>query len=330
MLRAAACFVAACCALISMQGFLGQSIFLRGVSVSKVAVFGLGSMGYGIAQSLMRAGHDVHGFDVVPQQVEKFRAEGGADGDIADIVGDLDAVIVVVLNADQTESVLFGDNGVVPHLKDGAVVMSCATVPPQFAMDAEARCNAVNVHYLDAPISGGSVKAAQGQLSVMAAGTPDAFAAAKPVLDATAETVFEMGDHAGPGSVMKSVNQLLAGVHIATMAEALTFGMQQGLAPDRFLEVISKCAGTSWMLENRAPHIIEGDYTPHSQVDIWLKDLGIVLDIAKSNKFSAPITAAALQQYVAASGMGLGREDDAAVAKVYAHNSGQKLPGEGS
>ena len=236
----------------------------------------------------------------------------------------------VVLNAGQTEDVLFGDNGVVPRLKDGAVIMSCATVPPEFAMDAEARCAAAGIHYLDAPISGGSVKAAEGRLSVMAAGRPEAFAAARPVLDATAETVFDMGDHAGPGSVMKSVNQLLAGVHIATMAEALTFGMQQGLAPDRFLEVISKCAGTSWMLENRAPHIIDGDYTPHSQVDIWLKDLGIVLDIARANKFSAPIAAAALQQYVAASGMGLGREDDAAVAKVYARNSGQQLPGEGS
>ena len=299
-------------------------------SSMKIAVFGLGSMGYGMAQSLLRAGHTVHGFDVVPQQVERFRDDGGAGGELADIAVSLDAVVVVVLNAGQTEDVLFGDNGVVPRLKDGAVIMSCATVPPEFAMDAEARCAAAGIHYLDAPISGGSVKAAEGRLSVMAAGRPEAFAAARPVLDATAETVFDMGDHAGPGSVMKSVNQLLAGVHIATMAEALTFGMQQGLAPNRFLEVISKCAGTSWMLENRAPHIIDGDYTPHSQVDIWLKDLGIVLDIVRANKFSAPIAAAALQQYVAASGMGLGREDDAAVAKVYARNSGQQLPGGGS
>ena len=299
-------------------------------SSMNIAVFGLGSMGYGMAQSLLRAGHTVHGFDVVPQQVARFQDEGGAGGELADIAGGLDAVVVVVLNAGQTEEVLFGDDGIVPRLEDGAVIMSCATVPPRFAMDAEARCAAAGIHYLDAPISGGSVKAAEGHLSVMAAGRPEAFAAAKPVLDATAETVFDMGDHAGPGSVMKSVNQLLAGVHIATMAEALTFGMQQGLAPDRFLEVISKCAGTSWMLENRAPHIIDGDYTPHSQVDIWLKDLGIVMDIARSNKFSAPIAAAALQQYVAASGMGLGQEDDAAVAKVYARNSGQQLPGEDS
>ena len=298
-------------------------------SSMNIAIFGLGSMGYGMAQSLLRAGHTVHGFDVVPQQVERFQDDGGAGGELADIAVGLDAVVVVVLNAWQTEDVLFGDNGVVPRLKDGAVIMSCATVPPEFAMDAEARCAAAGIHYLDAPISGGSVKAAEGRLSVMAAGKPKAFAAARPVLDATAETVFDMGDHAGPGSVMKSVNQLLAGVHIATMAEALTFGMQQGLAPDRFLEVISKCAGTSWMLENRTPHIIDGDYTPHSQVDIWLKDLGIVLDIAQANKFSAPIAAAALQQYLAASGMGLGREDDAAVAKVYARNSGQQLPGGG-
>ena len=219
-------------------------------SSMNIAIFGLGSMGYGMAQSLLRAGHTVHGFDVVPQQVERFRDDGGAGGELADIAVSLDAVVVVVLNAGQTEDVLFGDNGVVPRLKDGAVIMSCATVPPEFAMDAEARCAAASIHYLDAPISGGSVKAAEGRLSVMAAGRPEAFAAARPVLDATAETVFDMGDHAGPGSVMKSVNQLLAGVHIATMAEALTFGMQQGLAPDRFLEVISKCAGTSWMLEN--------------------------------------------------------------------------------
>ena len=128
---------------------------------------------------------------------------------------------------------------------------------------------------------------------------------------------------------MKAVNQLLAGVHIATMAEALTFGMTQGVAPEKFIEVISRCAGTSWMLENRAPHIVAGDYTPRSSVNIWPKDLGIVLDIAKSAQFSAPITAAALQQFVAAAGMGHGWEDDAAVAKVYARNAGLTLPGEG-
>lgn len=293
----------------------------------RTAVIGLGSMGYGVAQSCLRGGHVTYGFDVVPSQIERLQSEGGAKGDLADIAGTLDAAVIVVLNAAQTEDVLFGKRGLVPMMRKGAVVLACATVPPNFARTMEARCSALGVRYLDAPISGGSAKAASGQLSIMASGTPDAFAAAAPVLDATAETVFELGDAAGAGSAMKAVNQLLAGVHIATMAEAMTLGMTQGVSPEKFVEVISQCAGTSWMLENRAPHIVAGDYAPLSQVNIWPKDLGIVLDIAKSASFSAPITAAALQQYLVAAGMGLGREDDAAVAKVYARNVGLTLPG---
>lgn len=294
----------------------------------KTAVFGLGSMGYGIAASVLAAGHVTFGFDVVAAQVTRFQAAGGTPGTPADVAGELDAVVVVVLNAAQTETVLFGDDGIVPHLKAGAVVLACATVPPEFARLMETRCADFGVHYLDAPISGGAAKAATGDLTIMSSGTPEAFAAARPALDAIAETVFELGDTAGAGSAMKAVNQLLAGVHIAAMAEALTFGMTQGVSPEKFVEVISRCAGTSWMLENRAPHIVAGDYTPHSSVNIWPKDLGIVLDIAKSSQFSAPITATALQQFVAAAGMGLGGEDDAAVAKVYARNAQLKLPGE--
>lgn len=293
-----------------------------------VAVFGLGSMGMGIAQSVLRAGHQTHGFDVAQNRVDAFQAEGGASGALADIAGDLDAAIVVVLNAAQTESVLFGDEGLVPAMKPGSVVIACATVAPDFARDMEARCNEGGVRYLDAPISGGSARAAQGALSIMASGTPDAFAAADAMLSATSETVFHLGEAAGVGSAMKAVNQLLAGVHIATMGEAITFGMTQGVAPEKFVEVISQCAGSSWMLENRAPHIVAGDYTPHSQINIWPKDLGIVLEIAKTAGFSAPITAAALQQYMVAVGLGLGAEDDAAIAKVYARNVGLDLPGD--
>ncbi len=296
--------------------------------VSNVAVIGLGSMGYGMAQSCLAAGLTTYGYDIAPAQMERFQSEGGAVGDLAEMAADFSAVVVVVLNAQQTESVLFGSDGVVPRMSAGSVVLASATVPPDFAKSMEARCLEHGVHYLDAPISGGAVKAAKGQLSIMASGTPAAFDAAQPMLDALAEKVFRLGDAAGAGSAMKAVNQLLAGVHIAAMAEAITFGMSQGVAPDQFVEVISQCAGSSWMLENRAPHIVDGDYTPHSSVNIWPKDLGIVLDIAKASNFSAPVTAAALQQFVAAAGMGLGGEDDAAVAKVYARNAGLTLPGE--
>lgn len=293
---------------------------------SQFGVIGLGSMGYGIAQSVLRAGHTTFGYDVVPAQQQRFVNEGGSNAHLTDIIGSLNGVVVVVLNAAQTEDVLFGENGIAPQMKSGSVIAACATVPPQFAIQTEARCRKYGVHYLDAPISGGAAKAAQGELSIMASGTPAAFTAAQPILDATAETVFKLGDTAGAGSAMKAVNQMLAGTHIAMMAEAMTFGMTQGIEPAAFLNVISKCAGTSWMLENRAPHVVDGDYTPRSSVDIWPKDLGIVLDIAKSAKFSAPITAAALQQFLAASEAGLGGEDDAAVAKVYARNANLTLP----
>ena len=295
---------------------------------STIAVIGLGSMGYGIAQSCLRAGHVTYGVDVVAAQMDRFRGEGGAPGALSDAVDTLDGAIIAVLNADQTKDVLFGPDALVPRMRKGSVVMACATVSPHFARDMEARCAVHGVHYLDAPISGGAVKAAAGQLSIMASGTDAAFAAARPMLDATAETVFELGEAAGAGSAMKAVNQLLAGVHIATMAEALTFGMTQGVTPGKFVEVISKCAGSSWMLENRAPHIVDGDYTPHSQVNIWPKDLGIVLDIANDIGFPAPIASAALGRYLEAVKMGLGQEDDAAVAKVYAQDAGLTLPGD--
>ncbi len=294
----------------------------------KVAVIGLGSMGMGMAASLLRGGHRVWGQDVNQTQLDRFRTEGGEPRSPADVAFELDAAVVIVLNAAQTEDVLFGPQGLATRLPPGAVVISCATISPDLARDLEARCSKHQLYYLDAPISGGSARAAKGQLTIMASGAPAAFTAARPLLDAMAQTVFELGNEAGPGSAMKATNQMLAGVHIAAMAEALTFGMTQGIDPQTFLDVISKCAGTSWMLENRAPHVIAGDYTPLSSVNIWPKDLGIVLDIARAAQFSAPLTAAALQQFVAAADMGLGRDDDAAVAKVYARNAGLKLPGE--
>ena len=213
----------------------------------KTAVIGLGSMGYGMALSCLRAGQRTWGFDVDAERVRRFRAEGGADGDLAALAGELDAVVVVVLNAAQTEEVLFGADGVVARLREGAVVLSCATVSPDFARAMAARAAGHGVHYLDAPISGGSAKAARGQLSIMASGSAAAFAAARPVLDATAETVFELGDAAGAGSAMKAVNQLLAGVHIAAMAEAITFGLSQGITPEKFLEVIPR----DWVVTTR-------------------------------------------------------------------------------
>ena len=292
--------------------------------MKNISVIGLGSMGYGIAQSLIRSGYNVYGQDKNTVQQKKLIEEGGLDAEIP--FGDLDAVIIVVLNEAQTRDIIFGEEGIAGKLKKQTLVIVCTTVSPNFAKEMATACENKELLYLDAPISGGSIKSSQGKLSYMVSGSKKALIAAKPILDSTSETVFEFGEVVGSGSAMKAVNQMLAGVHIAAMAEAITFGITQGIEPERFLEVISKCAGSSWMLENRAPHIIDGDYSPKSSINIWPKDLGIVLDIAKSSNFSAPITSAALQQFVAASGSGLGHEDDAAVAKVYARNAGIELP----
>lgn len=294
----------------------------------RAVIVGLGSMGYGMGLSLLRGGIETHGIDIAAEREAAFRAEGGSAAPRDEALAAADAVVIVVVNATQSDSVLFGDDGIASALKPGCVVINSPTVSPAHARETEARLAEKGLLYLDAPISGGSVRAAAGKLTIMASGTPEAFAAARPALDAMAETVFELGDAAGAGAAMKVINQLLAGIHIAAAAEAITFGMTQGVEPAKTVEVISKCAGSSWMFENRGPHIADGDYTPHSAVEIFVKDLGIVSDIARAARFSAPLTATALQQFLAAAGAGLGHEDDAAVAKIYARNAGLTLPGE--
>jgi len=287
---------------------------------------GLGSMGLGMAVSLVKAGHTVRGFDPEVTRVEMLIAQGGTE--FGDAAPKADAVVSAVLNADQTRAVLFGEQDVAKRLRSGGVIISCATVSPAFAAEMEAQAADVGLLYLDAPISGGAIKAASGQLSIMAAGTVEAFGVADPALEAMAETVHRLGNHAGPGSAMKAVNQLLAGVHIAAMGEALAFGASQGLTPAQVVQVVSVSAGTSWMFENRAPHVVDGDYTPRSKVDIWLKDLGIVTDIAASSALPVPISSNALAQFRAASEAGLGDEDDAAIAKYFARAGGVSLPGD--
>ena len=295
-------------------------------NIKKVCVIGLGSMGFGIASSLIKNGHEVYGLDKDKNHTDRLQKAGGKNVELSKMCKIVDVVVIVVLNSIQTEQILFGKHGIVEQLNKDTLIIVCTTVSPQFAREMAERCNQYNIHYLDAPMSGGSIKSENGQLSYMVSGSKLALQKAQLILEATAEKVFQLGEEPGKGSAMKSVNQMLAGIHISAMAEALTFGITQGIEPEKFLEVISKCAGTSWMLENRAPHIIDNDYTPKSSINIWPKDLGIVLDIAKNSNFSAPLTAIAMQQFVAAAGSGLANEDDAAVAKVYAKNAGVNLP----
>jgi putative dehydrogenase len=238
-------------------------------------------------------------------------------------------VVVLVVTAAQTESVLFGDGaneGLATLLAPGAVVVASATVDPALPPLWEKRLAERGIHLIDGPVSGGAKKAAEGQMTVMASGTPEAFAAAGALLDAVAGKVYRLGDKAGIGSTVKMVNQLLAGVHIATACEAMALGMRAGADPQQLYDVICNSAGMSWMFQNRVPHILEGDYTPLSTVNIFVKDLGIVLDAARKLQFPLPLAAAAHQLYLATAAAGHGAEDDSAVIKFYAALAGLDLP----
>lgn len=293
-----------------------------------VTVVGLGSMGFGMAQSLLRAGHKVFGVDIDATRVDALAGDGGVSAPLAEAAADSDILVLVVLNAAQIEAVLFGADGCAGAMRAGTTVIACATVPPVFARDMEARASQNGLHFLDAPISGGALRAAQGQLSIMASGSQAAFDGAAPALDALAANVFDLGRAAGAGSAMKAVNQLLAGVHIAAMGEAMAFAASQGLDLNRVVEVISQSAGTSWMFENRAPHVVTADYSPRSTINIWPKDLGIISAIADEARLPVPMAQTALNQFRAAVQAGDGLADDAAVVKVYARAAGLKLPGE--
>lgn len=286
-----------------------------------VGLVGLGAMGLGMAQSLRRAGYAPHVFDVRPGAAEAFAREGGtACTTLAELGAACDIVVSVVVNAAQTEAVLFGDGstpGCAAAMKPGSLFVMCSTVDPNWSIALEARLAERGLLYIDAPISGGAAKAASGQMTMMTAGTPAAYAKAGGALDAMAAKVYRLGDQAGAGSKVKIINQLLAGVHIAAAAEAMALGLREGVDAAALYEVITNSAGNSWMFENRMAHVLAGDYTPLSAVDIFVKDLGLVLDVARASKFPLPLSSTAHQMFMQASTAGFAREDDSAVIKIF-------------
>lgn len=298
-------------------------------AVGRVAVIGLGSMGFGMAGSLKRAGFDVVGCEVSEALAARFAAEGGRIAATpAEAARDADAAVSVVVNAAQTETILFGQSGIADTLPEGAVFISSATMDPAAARRLAARLEASGRLYLDAPVSGGAVRAAEGALTILASGSRRAFAKAEPALAAMAAKLYKLGDEPGIGAAFKMINQLLAGVHIAAASEAIAFAARQRLDLRQVYEVITASAGNSWMFENRMPHVLTGDYAPRSAVEIFVKDLGIVQDMARDAKFPVPLAAAALQMFVMTAGAGMGRDDDASVARLYARMAGAHLPGE--
>jgi L-threonate 2-dehydrogenase len=285
----------------------------------KIAVIGLGAMGYGIAASLARNGWPVVGADTNPAAVARFAETfGTATSSSSEAASGAEVVILVLVNAAQCETVLFGEADVLNAIAPNALVISCVTMDPTDTRSLSARVEARGLAFLDAPTSGGPARAANGALTIMASGPEDAMARAEPFFDAIAAKVYRLGSEAGTGSAFKMINQHLAGVHIAVACEAMVFAKKLGLDLGRVYEVITASAGNSWMFENRVPHILDNDYTPKSAVEIFTKDLGIVSDMARAQRFPTPLAASALQMFLMTAAAGMSRDDDASVARLYA------------
>ena len=283
-----------------------------------VAVIGLGSMGMGAARSCIRAGLRTYGIDISPDSLQAL-SEAGAAGvsrNCQDFAERLDSIVLLVVNAAQVKQVLF-ENELIDHLRPGTAVMVSATMAAQDAREIESRLADKDLLMIDAPVSGGAAKADQGEMTVMASGSDPAFKRLQPVLEATAIKVFRIGKEIGLGSMVKIIHQLLAGVHIAAGAEAMAMAAKAGIPLDLMYEVVTNAAGNSWMFENRMQHVVEGDYSPKSMVDIFVKDLGIVTDTAQSLKFPLYLGSTAYQMFTSASNDGHGSEDDSAVIKIF-------------
>ena len=292
----------------------------------QVAVIGLGAMGLGAASSLLRAGHQITGCDLSPTARDAFAVAGGAVCASADDMPDgTEALLTLVVNAAQTEVAIFGPAGCAPRLAPGAVVVSSATMSPADARRLAAMADRRGLLWLDAPVSGGAAKAAEGAMTVMASGSPAAFAKARPVLDAVASKVWDLGAEPGIGATVKVAHQLLAGVHIAVAAEALSLAARAGADPRQFYEVVTSAAGNSWMFENRMARVLDGDDAPRSAVDIFVKDLGLVADLARDLNHPVPLAAQARQLFTAASALGQGRADDGFVTRVWEALTGARI-----
>ncbi|KAL9856874.1 putative tagatose-bisphosphate aldolase [Arabidopsis thaliana] len=309
---------------------LAKEITTQAKPVNRIGFIGLGAMGFGMAAHLLKSNFSVCGYDVYKPTLVRFENAGGlAANSPAEVTKDVDVLVIMVTNEVQAEDVLYGHLGAVEAIPSGATVVLASTVSPAFVSQLERRLEneGKDLKLVDAPVSGGVKRAAMGELTIMASGTDEALKSAGLVLSALSEKLYVIKGGCGAGSGVKMVNQLLAGVHIASAAEAMAFGARLGLNTRKLFNVISNSGGTSWMFENRVPHMLDNDYTPYSALDIFVKDLGIVTREGSSRKVPLHISTVAHQLFLAGSAAGWGRIDDAGVVKVYETLAGIKVEG---
>jgi 3-hydroxyisobutyrate dehydrogenase len=285
--------------------------------MKKVAFIGLGAMGRHMARNLVQRGFNIHGFDLNPAAVDYLQQTGGAvAASAAKATADADAIMLMVVNAAQAEGVLFSD-GALTAASKGAVVCLMATCPPRTVEKLAARVQALGYRFVDAPVSGGTVGAEAASLTIMAAGEIGAFSAVRPALEAMGSRVMHVGDKPGQGAIVKTINQLLCGVHIAAAAEALAFAEKVGVDAGTVLGIMQDTAAASWMLKNRGPRMLQSEPEVTSAIDIFVKDLGIVLEAGRESCAALPLAALSHQLFLSVSGRGDGAADDSQVIRTY-------------
>ncbi|MCC7372009.1 MAG: NAD(P)-dependent oxidoreductase [Chloroflexi bacterium] len=287
--------------------------------MTRVGWLGLGAMGMPMARRLVGAGYTVTGFDPMPGARETFTSAGGVSvPTAAEACAGADLVFITVATPDQTMAAMFGPSGGASELQAGSTVIVMSTVGPAAVRELEQRLGGQGVRVLDAPMSGGVARAERGDLVVMVGGPRALFDSLAEELNALGSTVAYVGEQVGEGQALKLVNQLLAGVHIAAAAEALGFAAALGLDPRAAWEVVRHGAAGSFMLNDRGARMLDAEFEPvRSALDIFVKDMGLVVGAAKAHKLPTPLAAAAEQLYLAGSAEGLGRRDDSAVVTLF-------------
>lgn len=291
--------------------------------MQRIGFVGLGAMGAPMAKALAQAGFDLLVFDVRPENAEPLVGLGAtAATSPREAAEGAEALVLMVVNAQQTESVLFGEGGALEGLEPGSAVVVMSTVGPEVVRGLGGRLEERGVRLLDAPVSGGVARSEQGDLLIMAGGPKDLYDELLPVLEAMGSNVVHCGESAGDGQSVKLVNQLLCGVHIAAAGEALAYAAALGLDPRSVRETIRHGAAASFMLEDRGDRMLERAFIPvKSALDIFVKDMGLVREAAREAGFATPLSDAAHKVYEQGSSFELGGEDDSGIIRVFEHDS---------
>ena len=286
-------------------------------SLKSVLIVGVGNMGGGMAANLLSKGWQVMVSDIDAQKVDYWVSKGALDQSIRlREAPDLIAVIVCVVDAAQTDDVLFGEHGLAHRLKPGQTVVLCPTILPRDVESFASRLAGRGIHTIDAPMSGGPARAADGTMSLLVACPQAVFVQQAKLLNALSSKVFNISETPGDAARTKLVNNLLAGINLVGAAEALALAKRLGLNLEKTLDVIEQSSGQSWIGTDRMRRALVGDYAPRAHVTLLEKDTRLALECAQSAGFSGPLGAAASAVFAQANAAGLAAQDDAAIFKL--------------